>query len=416
MRRPRWAGWFVPLLVMLALSPDTLAADAAGCADPAWAPKRLPGFAISACRVQAWVAQDVSLPQGRKSLEGRRSIVSYTLTDPGMNPTAAVARAHQVQQAESAGATLVSGPGDGYRAVLTAPGPNGDAWYIYQHGSGNDQSTGSYTLTTVVIAPFPQEVEARPLQVPLDTQATQCKDPPWLVRQFAYFKLTSCNNRDYDTVKLKLPGGGKTLAGHVLETRYTLTERERDPVALFVMKNYRNALQTAGATLASAPGDVYNAVWTQQTPLGEVWYAYTHTSGNENSTGSYSLVTLLAGGPPPRGCTIEVYGVNFDFDKATLRPESEPVLNAVLALFRDDAAYAAEVGGHTDNAGAAAYNMKLSGDRANAVKAWLLAHGVLATRLSAHGYGATRPLVPNTTDENRFKNRRVELRRANCKP
>jgi outer membrane protein OmpA-like peptidoglycan-associated protein len=49
------------------------------------------------------------------------------------------------------------------------------------------------------------------------------------------------------------------------------------------------------------------------------------------------------------------------------------------------------------------------------VKAWLVAHGVAAARGASHGYGDTRPLLPNTTDENRFKNRRVELRTANCR-
>jgi len=52
--------------------------------------------------------------------------------------------------------------------------------------------------------------------------------------------------------------------------------------------------------------------------------------------------------------------------------------------------------------------------RAAAVKTWLVQNGVAAARITSRGYGDTRPLAPNTTDENRFKNRRVELRRANC--
>ena len=124
---------------------------------------------------------------------------------------------------------------------------------------------------------------------------------------------------------------------------------------------------------------------------------------------------LQVGGPPPTACAIEVYGVNFDFDKAVLRPDSEPMLKQVLALFIRTPGFNAEVGGHTDNIGTPDYNAKLSNARAAAVKSWLVANGVAAARVTSHGYGDTRPLVPNTTDANRFKNRRVELRTANCR-
>jgi len=124
---------------------------------------------------------------------------------------------------------------------------------------------------------------------------------------------------------------------------------------------------------------------------------------------------LRVGGPPPTTCAIEVYGVNFDFDKAVLRPDSEPMLKQVLALFTRAPGFSAEVGEHTDNIGTPEYNAKLSDARAAAVKSWLVGHGVAAARVTSRGYGDTRPLVPNTTDENRFKNRRVELRTANCR-
>jgi outer membrane protein OmpA-like peptidoglycan-associated protein len=123
---------------------------------------------------------------------------------------------------------------------------------------------------------------------------------------------------------------------------------------------------------------------------------------------------LKPGGPPPKECTIEVYGVNFDFNKSVLRPDSEPVLRTVLQLFTAAPSFRAEVGGHTDDVGTPDYNMKLSAARAAAVKAWLVAHSVAADRVTSRGYGDTRPLVPNDTDANRFKNRRVELRRMNC--
>jgi len=116
-----------------------------------------------------------------------------------------------------------------------------------------------------------------------------------------------------------------------------------------------------------------------------------------------------------KSCRVAIYGVNFDFDKATLRPDAEPALNQVLALMKEDAKLAVEVGGHTDNVGKPDYNARLSDERAVAVVQWLVQHGVAKARLGSHGYGDTQPLVQNSTDENRARNRRVELKRADCK-
>lgn len=151
---------------------------------------------------------------------------------------------------------------------------------------------------------------------------------------------------------------------------------------------------------------------------GEGWLRKVALSGKPHLTIAVlkpKVETLTLGGPPPKACTIEVYGVNFDFNKADLRPDSEPILKQVLALFTGTPSFAAEVSGHTDNVGTPAYNLKLSDARAAAVKTWLVGHGVAASRVTSRGYGDTRPLVPNTTDANRFKNRRVELQRQNCK-
>lgn len=416
--RTRFSFAMLTLLLVVMVGASALAADKAGCKDPDWAPKRLPNFFIHDCDTKAWTTLDVSLTSGSKTLEGSSVQVNYSLPEGASNsPTAAVVWKNYVQQAQSAGAKLVSDPRSGYNAVMKRDTPQGTVWYLYDHGSGNENETYSYTLTTFTVGGMAQQVQAQPLTAPLDTHAKNCTDPPWLVKQFDYFKLNDCNNRDYDTIKIDLPDGKKTLVGHVLEHRYKLTDQSKNPVALLVEKNYVTALQKIGAKLVSNPHDVFEAVLTQHDDkLGDLWYIYEHGSGSQDSTGSYKLTTIEVGGAPPKDCTVEVYGVNFDFNKATLRPDSEPVLNQVLALFKADPQMKAEIGGHTDNVGNAAYNLKLSADRADAVKNWLASHGVDAARLSSHGYGQTMPLVPNTSDENRAKNRRVELKKVGCKP
>ena len=167
------------------------------------------------------------------------------------------------------------------------------------------------------------------------------------------------------------------------------------------------------ARLEAKPTDIHATLFG-----AEGWLRAVPLAGQQHLTIDIKpLVTeqLRPNAPPPKACTIEVYGVNFDFDKAVLRPDSEPMLQQVLALFTGTPSFSAEVGGHTDNIGAPEYNVKLSDARASAVKTWLIGHGVAAARVGSRGYGDTRPLVPNTTDENRFKNRRVELRTAACR-
>ena len=107
---------------------------------------------------------------------------------------------------------------------------------------------------------------------------------------------------------------------------------------------------------------------------------------------------------------VQLYGVNFDFDADTLRPESDPVLDEVVKLAKANPAWKFEIGGHTDSIGAAAYNQTLSERRAASVVRYLTDKGVEAARLQAKGYGASRPLVPNAqNDAGHAQNRRVEL-------
>lgn len=101
--------------------------------------------------------------------------------------------------------------------------------------------------------------------------------------------------------------------------------------------------------------------------------------------------------------------VNFDFNKATLKPDAAPVVAQVVKLLKDNPGLKLEIGGHTDNIGGRDYNMKLSAQRAAAIVSAIVAQGVPADRLRAVGYGLDKPVADNDKDEGRAKNRRVEL-------
>ena len=105
----------------------------------------------------------------------------------------------------------------------------------------------------------------------------------------------------------------------------------------------------------------------------------------------------------------EVYGIYFDFASDKIKPESEPVLREIADALSHNPAWKLRVEGHTDNQGNAAANQALSEKRAQAVVAWLTAHGIAVNRLTAKGFGQTKPIEDNGTEDGRAKNRRVEL-------
>lgn len=118
----------------------------------------------------------------------------------------------------------------------------------------------------------------------------------------------------------------------------------------------------------------------------------------------------------PKGATVDARGcwtyaavVLFDFDSAKIKAEAHPMLDEAVIILKKNPAIKVEIDGHTDNLGPAAYNMKLSERRANAVMKYFVDNGVEAERLTVKGFGLTKPAVSNDTKEGRAKNRRVEL-------
>lgn len=108
--------------------------------------------------------------------------------------------------------------------------------------------------------------------------------------------------------------------------------------------------------------------------------------------------------------SIRLNNINFDTNSAELSSESFPELNRVVELIFDNPDLTLEISAHTDNVGNAGFNMLLSERRAQSVVNYLLEHGVPEDQIVAKGYGLTQPMVPNTSDENRALNRRVEFK------
>nr|WP_315424439.1 OmpA family protein [uncultured Pedobacter sp.] len=101
--------------------------------------------------------------------------------------------------------------------------------------------------------------------------------------------------------------------------------------------------------------------------------------------------------------------INFDTDKSSIKPEGEAAVEEINKVLSADMSLKIAINGHTDNTGNEEKNLILSKERAAAVRSALIKKGIAAERLISNGYGSKKPLVANTTEENKAKNRRVEL-------
>ncbi|MBK8943813.1 MAG: OmpA family protein [Ignavibacteriae bacterium] len=110
---------------------------------------------------------------------------------------------------------------------------------------------------------------------------------------------------------------------------------------------------------------------------------------------------------------INLFGVNFEFDKATFLPESYPILKHLLTVLQNHPTMEIEIHGHTDNIGTDLYNIGLSQRRANAVKNYLVANNINPNRLKTIGFGERIPIAENDTPEGRAFNRRIEVKIIN---
>jgi len=101
--------------------------------------------------------------------------------------------------------------------------------------------------------------------------------------------------------------------------------------------------------------------------------------------------------------------IQFEFDRATLQPENRELLSRIAGILLTSKGYQITVYGHTDDVGSDAYNLELSGRRAQTVRNYLVEAGVSPEIITTKGYGKSKPLVEGKTAEARAKNRRVEI-------
>ncbi len=246
-----------------------------------------------------------------------------------------------------------------------------------------------------------------------EVDAEGCKDYPLLSRMKGFF-ISSCES-NFDAVDIYTAESNTvTVEGQKTVIGYSLNEGAPSPSYLQIRRNYGNAMKSLGGTIIYDESRyasfklVKNAkeIWVAVEAFNDGW-AYTLTivevqAMEQEVTANQMLDALNRDG------FMALY-INFDTGKFEIKPESQPVVDQIAALLKDNPDLKLSVEGHTDNVGTPQANKTLSEQRAKAVGAAVVAAGVDAARLSALGWGQEKPIADNRSEEGRAKNRRVEI-------
>ncbi|MFN5319156.1 MAG: OmpA family protein [Bacteroidia bacterium] len=175
----------------------------------------------------------------------------------------------------------------------------------------------------------------------------------------------------------------------------------------------------SGRLMASSISDPVTGAFLISLPAGASYAVNARASGflffSENFTLDAQLnadevfEAVIDMVPIATGERIVLKNIFFESGSATLDSKSETELNTLFEFLSNNATLKIEIGGHTDNVGVDEANLKLSEDRALAVKNFLVEKGIQSTRINAKGYGETVPVAPNTDEAGRKQNRRTEF-------
>ncbi len=206
----------------------------------------------------------------------------------------------------------------------------------------------------------------------------------------------------------------------IIEGKVTIIKYQSDKPAgaLAILRNYENAVKSLGGRRVTQVVDTYynsQQIFEVNKNGAKIWI-FLGNDGNEQ----YDLL-FVEEKPMQQSVTagqlaesiqktgIATIYINFDNNKADLKPDAKPTVDEVVALLKKDSALRISIDGHTDNVGQAPANKTLSEARAQSVMKALVASGIDTKRLQAKGFGSETPVADNRNDDGRAKNRRVEL-------
>jgi outer membrane protein OmpA-like peptidoglycan-associated protein len=261
------------------------------------------------------------------------------------------------------------------------------------------------------------ERESEPLPDPV------YKDHPLFNSMPKYF-ISSLEENEFDSFKFPVESSTydnrelKAVEGKFFDYTYQIIEGEKAASPLQIFRNFENAIIKAGGKIIAKvieDGNSYSFITGMFSKNKREIWVYIEASDYD-----YRLIIV------EKEEMVQVIKANemldalskngfialdilFETGKATIQPDSRPLIDQVFELLNSSPDLKVSIEGHTDNTGTADGNKKLSEQRAKAVVDALIKLGIKSDRLSFVGWGQDRPVADNRTDEGKAKNRRVEI-------
>lgn len=230
---------------------------------------------------------------------------------------------------------------------------------------------------------------------------------------YAYFVSGNKSYGEGDILRMKLKSENKPDPFLIMNGR-TLDSKSGTPIsASIVFEDLETGFKKGSLTSDPVTGNYQIAL-----PRGINYGVYASANGYYSITQNAELKKLttysekhqdLLLAPIEVGSSVTMNNIFFERGKDVLLASSFPELERVVKMMNENPLLQVEMNGHTDNLGGVKENLLLSENRAKRVTSYLVEHGISAERLNCKGFGSSKPIVPNTSEENRKKNRRVEF-------
>jgi len=247
------------------------------------------------------------------------------------------------------------------------------------------------------------------------------KDHPLFSRMPGFY-ISEYDQKDFDSFQSGfVEGEAGHWEGKLTDIKYEQKDGAKHVSMVQIERNYENAIKKLGGKILYHDDRVVDAKIESN---GGVTYVEVQAF---NDGGTYQMdvvegkemeqevtadATALSQSIATTG-KVAIYGIYFDSGKSEIKSESGPALDEIIKLLNQNPGLNLYVVGHTDNDGTLEVNLKLSSDRADAVVKALVARGINTSRLKSSGVGPYCPVAPNSTEEGKAKNRRVELVQQN---